>query len=217
MWEGARVVLCQELCWELRASPGCEMFPDTQVCPRAPGHIQNAHPAIAQHLFWKGSFSWCQRKMWGARSALQCCTSGLFKCRCYPENSTLKSSNPALASAAEQISALRLHQGTDQPADLQTMYLLPLCHKYRQWWGKKIHYQIERFLCYWSPAVWTLIMESLYDIKLYFSLLLLKCPGLCRGTVWLPHTYFNMLGHPQTRGATWGNVVMDEIHCCAIL
>lgn len=160
---------CRELCPELRDSPGCEMFPDTS----------NTHPGIAQPLFWNGSFGWClcQRKMQEARSALQCCTSGLYKPRCYPENSTLKPSNSALASTPKQISALTLHQGTDQTADLQTRVFASTLSQIQTVVGKKKHEQIERFLCYLPPAVWTLIMESLYDIELYFSLLLLDCAG----------------------------------------
>lgn len=58
--------------------------------------------------------------MQGANSALQCCTSGLYNSRCHPENNTLKSTNSALASAAEEISAVILHHGIDQKAYLQT-------------------------------------------------------------------------------------------------
>lgn len=114
----ARVVLCQRGAvlgipagmWNVSRHPGL------------PGCTSNTHPGIAQPLFWNGSFGWClcRRKMQEARSALQCCTSGLYKPRCYPESSSLKPSNSALASAPKQISALTLHQGTDQTADLQT-------------------------------------------------------------------------------------------------
>lgn len=93
-----------ELCYELNASPGCEMSPGTQV-------RHNPAPVLRNILFWKENFGWylCKRKMQGANSSLQRCTSGLSNSKCYPENSTLKSTNSALAPATEEISALILH------------------------------------------------------------------------------------------------------------
>lgn len=96
----------------LNACPGCEMSPDTQVRLGAPvPSWHNPAPALRNILFWKESFVWHlrKRKTQRANSALLRCTSGLCNSRCYPENSTLKSTNSASAPAAEEISALILH------------------------------------------------------------------------------------------------------------
>lgn len=114
-----------ELCRELNAS--LLAVKCLQAYLGAPVHIQcscwhNPAPVLRNVLFWKESFGWhlCKRKMQGANSALLRCTSGLRNSRCYPENSTLKPTNSASAPAAEEISALMLHEGIDQIAYLQT-------------------------------------------------------------------------------------------------